>query len=164
LQDYLKELAVITFIGHKYGYNIADAGITSASLQRWTYSQLTGYDAIQWRQNYYVGLNNNYQTFVEYINSYIDGIKSIDIDFCNVHWYNGIKCSGGFNLASSTFMKACGKTAVICNEFGIRMNSVSLFDSTVNEIRSKVKYAVAYSGKNDPGKAINLTSEMLNGL
>ena len=162
IEDYLNELSVITAVAHAYGFKVADAGITSTSLRRWMYSQLTGDAQEQWKATYYVGLNNNYTTLLKAVNAYTEGIKRISIDFTNVHWYNLVSCGAGFESATQTYMKACGKTAVVCNEFGIRTNSTELFRETVDEIRGKAYYALAYSGaSSSSGKAITLTDEML---
>jgi hypothetical protein len=161
LQDYINELSIITSVGHKYGFKISDGGITYASLQRWTYSQLTGNAQEQWRRCYYVGLNDNYDAFLNMINTYIAGAKKIGFDYSNVHWYNAMMCSNGYGTASSTFMNACNKKTSVCNEFGIKTSSLTLFTETVDEITGNSKYAVAYSGTNQENKAIKLTNSML---
>lgn len=165
IKDYINELEIITRLAHKHDFKISDAGITSASLQRWMYSQLTGTEKDNWRLNYYVGLDNNYDALVSMVNNYIDGAKKIDFDYSNVHWYNAHKCSDGFGTASKTFMKACKKDTVICNEFGIKTNSDELFNETVNEIKGNAFRALAYSGTDvSSGKAIKLSDDMLKML
>jgi hypothetical protein len=161
LQDYINELSIITSVGHKYGFKVADGGITYASLQRWTYSQLTGTAQEKWKQQYYVGLNNDYDAFLNMVNTYIAAAKKIDFDYSNVHWYNTLMCNNGFGTASKTFMLACNKKTSACNEFGIKTNSLTLFTQTVAEITGNVLYAVAYSGTNQQDKAIKLTNAML---
>ncbi len=161
VQDYINELTIMTSIGHKYGFKIADAGLTHASLQRWMYSQLTGTAQEQWKRDYYVGLNNDYDGLLDMVNTYIAGAKKINFDYSNVHWYNNKTCANGFATASQTFMTACNKKTPVCNEFGIRTNSLTLFTQTVDEISGNALYAVAYSGTNQDRKAIKLTKAML---
>jgi hypothetical protein len=164
LQSYLKELSIMTTAGHKYGFKIADGGITSGALQRWIYSQLAGTAQDQWKDNYYVGLNNNYNALMNIVNTYIASAKNINFDYSNVHWYNTIICNNGYSTASKTFMTACNKKTSVCNEFGIRANSLTLFTQTVAEITGNALYAIAYSGTNQKGKAIKLTDAMLHVL
>jgi len=164
LQAYLRELSIITSIGHKYGFKIGDGGITSGSLQRWTYSQLTGTAQEEWKKNYYVGLNNDYDGLLNIVNTYIASAKNINFDYSNVHWYNTIRCCGGYATASLAFLKACKKRVQVCNEFGIRTSSLNLFTQTDGEITNHALYAIAYSGSNVTGKAITLTDEMLQVL
>jgi hypothetical protein len=164
LQDYINELAIMTSVGHKYGFKIADGGITYASLQRWTYSQLTGTAQQQWKLTYYVGLNNDYDGLLNMVNTYIAAVKKISFDYSNVHWYNTAICGNGYGTASQTFMIACNKKTPVCNEFGVRTNSLTLFTQTVDEITGYALYAVAYSGTNKKGKAVKLTDPMLQVL
>ena len=164
LQDYLNELSIINTVGHKYGFKISDGGITSGALQRWTYSQLTGAAQQQWKTKYYVGLNNGYDSLMNIVNTYITSAKKINFDYSNVHWYNSVKCGNGFSTAMQTFMNACNKKVPVCNEFGIRTSSLTLFTQTDNEIKGNALYAVAYSGSNIKGKAITLTDAMLQVL
>jgi hypothetical protein len=164
LQDYINELSIMTRLGHKYGIKIADGGITYASLQRWTYSQLTGTDQQLWKQNYFVGLHNNYDGFLNMVNTYISAVKNINFDYSNVHWYNITACNNGYKTASQRFMVACNKTVSVCNEFGIETSALSLFTQTVNEINGNALFAIANSGTNQPNKAVILTDSMLQTL
>jgi hypothetical protein len=166
LQDYLAELSIITSVGHKYGFKIAEGGITSTALQRWTYSQLSGDEQDEWFQDYWVGLNSgyDYDDLMNIINTYIDGAKNIDFDYSNVHWCNPQTCSGGFSTATQTYMKACNKKSVVCNEFYIKTNSLDLFNATVDEIKGNTAFGLAYSGSNNSNKAIELTDAMLEAL
>lgn len=165
VQGYLKELAAITEVGHKYGFKIADAGLTSTGLRRWMYSQLSGGEAAQWKLNYYVGENNDtYNPLLKAVNDFKAGIKNIPVDYLNVHWYNIESCYNGFEKASKTYKNACGKNIIICNEFGIRTNSEKLFDETVNELKGLTWYAIAFSGSGGKDKAVTLTDNMLDAL
>lgn len=164
LQDYIKELSIITTVGHKYGFKIADGGITSGSLQRWTYSQLSGTAQTQWGKKYYVGLNNDYNGLLNIVNTFISGAKKINYDYSNVHWYNTFRCGNGFVTASQAYMKACNKKQVMSNEIGIRTSSLTLFTQTVNEVTGKTPWAIFYNGSNIKGKAIKLTDQMLQVL
>lgn len=165
LQNFLNEFSAITTVGRKYGFNIADGGITSGALQRWTYSQLTGSEKEQWSRDYYVGNNaDDYLSLMNIVNTFVARAKIINYDYANVHWYNTSDCDNGFERASQIFMNACGKSTVVCNEFGIRTNSQTLFDQTADEIRGNAKYAIAYSGTNKSGKAIKLSDPMLDYL
>ncbi len=165
LQDYLAELAIITEIGHKYGFKITDGGITGNALQRWTYSQLSGAEQEQWKEEYPVNLNGgdvDYDYLMDMIDEFIDGVQDIDLDYINVHWYNARTCGDGFATATQAFMKACNQKRVVCNEFGIRSNSFDLYSATVDEIRGNADYAITYSGTN--GQAVFLTDAMLDEL
>jgi len=170
---YLAELKFLTTIAHQYNYKVADAGITSTALQRWMYSQLTGQDAIQWKRDYFVGEKlPNYLPLLKQVEYYISKIKEIPIDYLNVHWYNAVKCSNGYPGAAGTYLERCGKTEVITNEFGQKIPSLPVWKQTVKEVSTfntlagpkTTKYALAYSGVGDAGKAIELTDEMLKEL
>jgi hypothetical protein len=167
LQDYLNELAIITNIGHQYGFKVTDGGITATSLKRWTYSQLTGEEQEEWLDTYWIGLESGYKYYdynalMNIINTYIAGVKNINIDYSNVHWHNDSECGGGFGIAAQAFLNACNTNEIVCNEFSISTNSLYLFSSTVDEIRGNAKYAVAYSGNDKDELAIRLTDAMLD--
>jgi len=164
LQDYINELAIITAVGHKYGFKIGDGGITYASLQRWTYSQLTPAAQEEWKQTYYVGLNKEYDEFLDMVNTYIAAAKKINFDYSNVHWCNQTACGNGYRTATQAFMIACNKKTTVCNEFGIKTNSLTLFTQTVDEINGNALYAIAYSGRNLESNKIKLTKAMLSVL
>jgi|GEM_PF-6628083 len=161
LQDYINEVSIITSVGHKYGFKIADGGITYASLQRWTYSQLPPSEQEQWKQKYYIGLNDDYDGFLDMVNTYIAAAKKIDFDYSNVHWCNQTKCENGYRTATQKFMIACNKTTTVCNEFGVKTNSLTLFTETVNEIKGNALYAIAYNGTGKENDKIKLTNAML---
>jgi len=150
----------MTSVGHKYGFKIADGGITYASLQRWTYSQLPATEQEQWKQKYYVGLNDDYDGFLGMVNSYIAAAKKIDFDYSNVPWCNQTTCDNGYRTATQKFMIACNKTTTVCNEFGVKTNSLTLFTQTVNEINGNALYAIAYSGSSRENDKIELTTAM----
>jgi hypothetical protein len=40
VSDYVTELSIVVDEGHKAGFKVADAGITSNNLGRWVYSQM----------------------------------------------------------------------------------------------------------------------------
>lgn len=162
IQHYLRELEIVTSIGHKYGFKIAGAGITSKGLGIWMASRTTGAASIMWKKM--AGVNSIPSAYINRVNGYMDSVRHTGVDYVNVHWYNEKDCSNTFRKASQAYMNACGATGVICNEFGIKSNSPELFRQTVNEIRGNVAFAVAYSGVNDPGKAVTLTDEMLSSL
>lgn len=162
IQHYLRELAIVTKVAHKYGFKTSGAGITSKGINFWMASKTSGDTALMWKKM--AGSTGNMATYVKRVNAYIDGIKSVDADYINVHWYNEANCSNKFKEAAHAYMQACGKTGVICNEFGIKTNSAELFRQTVKEIKGTVDFAVAYSGVNGDGKAIKLTDEMLSTL
>ena len=83
-----------------------------------------------------------------------------------MHWYNIDGCFDGFDKCTEAYKKASNKTSLICNEFGIKLNSEELFDATVNELSGKVAYAIAYSGTGtgDGKSAVRITERMLEGL
>jgi len=161
LQDYINELTILNSVGHKYGFKISDGGITYASLQRWTYSQLTGTEQEQWKQTYYVGLNSGYDELLDMVNTYNAAAKKINFDYSNVHWSNSTTCGNGYRTATQAFMIACNKKTPVCNEFAVKTNSLMLFTETFNEINGNAFYAIAYNGTNRDNKAITLTNEML---
>lgn len=167
IDQYLNELAAITEIGHKYGFKIADAGITSTGLRRWAYTQLSAAEADEWFQQYWVGGKmDNFNLLIKAVNYYAEGIRNIPVDYLNVHWYNINGCFDGFDKCAEAYKKACNKTNLICNEFGIKLNSEALFEATVNELNGKVAYAIAYSGtgKGDGESAVRITDPMLEHL
>lgn len=170
LEDYLAEIAAATNIGHQYGIKVTDGGITATSLKRWTYSQLSGEEAEEWLNTYWVGLQEGYKYFsysalMNIINTYTTFVKNIAMDYSNVHWHNDTECGNGFATATEKFRTACNKSETVCNEFNIATSSLDLFTSTVNEIKDgNAKFAVAYSGNDYDEKAVKLTDEMLKAL
>ncbi len=156
IQDYLTELAIVTNVAHKYGFRIADAGISGSALQQWTYWQIQSKD---WAINYKVPYNSdNYKLLLQAVDQYAAGIKNIPIDYLNAHWYEQDSCYNGFQTAVNLYKTACGKSKLISNEFGIRgVYSDKLFMNTVNEVRGNVSYGILYSGNN----AINISPEQI---
>lgn len=164
IDDYLNELAAITEVGHKYGFKIADAGITSTGLRRWAYTQFSEEEAAEWFEQYWVGGKlDNFNLLVKAVNYYTASIRNIPIDYLNVHWYNIDGCFDGFDKCTEAYKEASNKTSLICNEFGIKLNSEELFDATVNELSGRVAYAIAYSGTGtgDGKSAVRITDSML---
>ena len=170
LEDYLAELAAVVPIGHQYGIKVTDGGITSTSLKRWTYSQLSGEEAEEWLDTYWVGLEEGYKYFsysalMNIINTYTDFVKNVDLDYSNVHWYNVNECGYGFATATEKFRQACNKALTTCNEFYISTNSLYLFQQTVDEIKNgDPEVAVAYSGTDTDEKSVKLSDDMLEVL
>ncbi len=165
ISDYIAELSAITTIGHKYGFKIADAGLTSTNLRRWTYSTLSGAAATTWATNYFVGPRlDTYATVIQTVNNYAALINTVPIDYLNVHWYNVDACYNGFKTASQAYLKACNKKLIMTNEFGIQTNSTALFNSTVDELRGVASYSISYSNNNSGGDAISLTDQMIKDL
>ena len=164
IPDYLAELSAITDVAHKYGFKVSDGAITGTALRRWMYSQLSGDEQDEWKQDYYIGLNYDYDEIMDIVNTFIDGVQNINIDYLNVHWYNVTGCYYGFETATQTYLEACNKKLLVCNEFGIRTNSLNLFDQTVDEIKQgNPVYAIAYSGGNKDN-SVQLTDAMLGDL
>lgn len=171
---YLNGLKVITHVAHTYGFKVADAGISSTSLERWMYSQLSGAEALLWKKDHWVGENKpNYNPLIKRIEYYISQIKNIPIDYLNVHWYNKEKATHDFPKAAGTYLKRCEKTEIVTNEFGVKKTTdFDVWDKTVDEVstfktddgKKVTKYALAYSGQGEDGKAIELTDEMLKEL
>lgn len=160
---YLNELSICTEVGHKYGFKIADAGITSTSLRRWMYSVLTGDEQTKWANQYFTAhTRDDYNTLVNTVNQYCLGAVNIPFDFSNTHWYNDSTVNGGFDLASKTFAMACSKQSIyrVNNEFGVKNTAV--WSDTVKEIAGNVAYGIAYSGQNKINEAVLLSPEMLN--
>lgn len=165
VQQYLKELKIVTEIGHKYGFKIADAGITGNNLARWTYRKISSDSSAWWKSKYFVGLDNKYELMITTLDEYAKGVKDIPIDYINMHWYNKTESNGGYLIASKLWMKATGKTASINNEFGLDIHSTSLFLQTAEEIRaSGAAIGIIYSGMDYEGKAIKITPEMIQQL
>jgi len=171
---YLYGLKVITHVAHTYNFKVADAGISSTSLERWMYSQLSGAEALLWKKDHWVGENKpSYGPLIKRIEYYISQIKNIPIDYLNVHWYNKEKATKDFPKAAGTYLKRCEKTEIITNEFGVKKTTdFDVWQKTVDEVSTfktdngeKVtKFALAYSGSGEDGKAIELTDEMLKEL
>ena len=165
ISDYIAELSAITEIGHKYGFKIADGGLSSTNLRRWTYSTLSGDAANTWANNYFVGPRlDTYPTVIQTVNSYAASISTIPLDYLNVHWYNIDACYNGFKTAAQAYLKACNKQLIMTNEFGIKTDSCPLFDSTVDELSASAYYAISYSNNTKGGDAVSLTDEMIKCL
>lgn len=162
--NYLPELNLFNSLCQTAGFKTADGGLTSTALQRWNYSNLSGSDALAWKSHYFVGLSDDYANFLIRINAFLDGISFIPLDYANVHWYNNISAYGGFPSAAGFIKEQTAKDKLITNEFGIKTNTFTLFQQTVNELKDDVEYAIAYSGINTSGKAITLSNQMLSFL
>lgn len=168
--QYLNELAILTEVGHKYGFLIASAGLTGNGLGRWTYSKLTGAEKTAWGKNYFVGLKKDYDLMVKTIDEFCEGAKRIDYDFANTHWYNKDKVSGGYPRALKLYMDACGKTRAINNEFGIKattskVNKLLLFAETIKEmVASGIEIGILYSADGRDNNAELITDEMIRTL
>ncbi len=151
IQDYLNELAIVTSVGHKYGFKISDAGISGTGLQYWAYSQIVSVGVKRaWAKKYNVPFGSaNYKYLLDAVGLYAKGIKNIPIDYLNVHWYETNTYQDGFAFAAELYQEFCDKTALICNEFGIRGTySNNLLSETINSVKGIVDYAILYSGNN----------------
>lgn len=167
IDDYLEELAIVTEVGHEYGFKVADAAITGNNLERWTWCQLRGEMADWWEQRYFVGKNNAYWRMVALVTKFAMGVRDIPIDYINHHWYNEERCHGGLSLAIACYKRIIGKIGLplVNNEWGLDINSQHLFEETKKEVENAGAHIlVAYSGVNEPGKPIRLTDEMLSML
>jgi hypothetical protein len=168
---YLNGLKLIVDLAHTYNFKVSDAGISSTSLERWMYSQLSGPEALLWKKDHWVGETNpNYQPLIKRIEFYINQIKKIPIDYLNVHWYNKEKATNDFPKAAGTYLKRCEKTEIITNEFGVKKTTdFDTWQKTVDEVSTfqtdegdKItKFALAFSGTGQEDKAINLTDDKL---
>src|SRR6478735_2020816 len=163
IDDYLRELAIVVDEGHKAGFKVTDAAITSNALQRWNYSQLSTNCANWWKAHYFVGLQNDYTNYINSINYYASKVKSIPIDYINFHWYNNTACSNGLSSALYNWLTATGKSVSTTNEWGVK--DTALWSCTVAEVIGvNPAHAIAYSGVNDPNNAALLTADMLKVL
>ena len=171
---YLTGLKLATQVAHAYDFKVADAGISSTTLERWMYSQLSGAEALLWKNDHWVAENKpSYDPLIRRVEYYISKIKDIPIDYLNVHWYNKEKATNDFPKAAGTYLKRCEKTEVITNEFGVKKTTdFDVWQKTVDEVsrfntdagQKVTKFALAYSGKGTEDKAIELTDEMLREL
>lgn len=168
ISDYIKELKIVVDIAHKYGFKITDGGITGNNLGRWTYTQLSGDSAAWWKDNYFIGENNeSWDQMLQDVADFTRMIKGVPLDYINTHWYNKDNCPGGYPIAIEKYKQATGKGFIpLCNnEFGIKINSEELWIKTLDEIEAAgAEIMIAYSGVNQPGKAITLTDRMLKEL
>src|SRR6478609_46944 len=163
IDDYLRELAIVVDEGHKAGFKVTDAAITSNALQRWNYSQLSTNCANWWKAHYFVGLQNDYTNYINNINYYASKVKGIPIDYINFHWYNNTACSNGLSSALYNWLTATGKSVSTTNEWGVK--DTALWSCTVAEVLGvNPAHAIAYSGVNDPNNAALLTADMLKVL
>lgn len=166
---YFSELDIVTEVGHKYGFKIADAGITSTAIRRWTYTQLDSEEQSDWELKYFVGKNmSNFKPLIDKVNLYIDNVKNIPIDFPNIHWYNINQCYNGFEVCSEKYSDLLSHYSFVSNEFGIIVNDVSvdklnLFKQTAVELKDNI-YNIAYSDAKNAGNAEALTTEMIDYL
>lgn len=162
IQDYLTELAIVVEVGHKCGFKVADGGITGNGLGRWTFTQLNDADKRTWAQQYYVGQNaENFQPLIAMINAYLQGIKSIPVDYLNFHWYGNKGCYNGLKTALAHYRNVTGKDIpFISNEWGVR--DASLWSCTVDEIKEvNPVIGIVYSGTDQDNKAVKVDAEML---
>lgn len=171
---YLNGLKLATQVAHSYDFKVADAGISSTTLERWMYSQLSGAEALLWKKDHWVAETKpSYDPLIKRVEYYISKIKDIPIDYLNVHWYNKEKATGDFPKAAGTYLKRCEKTEIITNEFGVKKTTdFNVWQKTVDEVstfktdngKKVTKFALAYSGQGNDDKAIELTDEMLKEL
>lgn len=138
---YLNILATVVDENKKFGFPISDGGITDGGIKGWNDKRL------------------NFDKFIA-------DIKNISIDYLNFHWYESANALKHYDLkqVATNWMNACGKKVIINNEFGIRTATLLLWQSEVTALKGFASIAVAYSGINDPNKAITLTSDYLQAL
>jgi hypothetical protein len=137
IQQYLAELSICTEVFQSYGFKVSDAGITDGALKNWAKGKLD-------------------------ISEYTEGIKSIPFNYLNVHAYTSDEIAALFNVitVSKAYQQEAGKDDVVSNEFGIRSANLALWKTFVAQIKSFVKYGIAYSGTTT-SQAIPLTQDML---
>lgn len=141
IQDYLTELSIVVEVGHKYGFKVCDAGITDGAIKQWYSGKLD-------------------------LTEFFTGIKTIPTDTVNFHWYVSADAVKAYDvkIVALAYMQACGKTHIVNNEFGIRTDTPDLWLALIGALKGFADCAIAYSGVNDPGKAIQLTPDMINEL
>ncbi|MGN6352812.1 MAG: hypothetical protein ACTHLB_05450 [Parafilimonas sp.] len=154
VQDYINELKVVVEIAHAHGFKVADSGTTTVGLTGWYASTLNPIELLAFRKDYFIN-----KKIIPYVNQFVNLIREVPVDYLNVHLYNE-NFGGRFPKITEAFANACGKEALTCNEFGVKKSE--LWATTVAEIKAcNLHHAIAYSGMNKPGKAIQLTEKNL---
>ncbi len=184
ISDYLNMLKVAVEVAHYNGVKIANGGITNPQAVILTYNWLNSIgrseDADLLSDN---AMDTRIARFVknpdmksdlgqkvtdaEYL---IEGLKNIDVDYVNLHWYEPLKNKLANNTGSITpsalslvleYLNEIGKPVII-GECGQTNSNPNLTSSLLKEISSKdVAYAIWLSGDNGVTKALNVGLDLL---
>ena len=189
ISDYLNMLKVAVEVAHSKGVKVSDGGITNPQISLLIYDYLISQNqrdeasrfgksamsarVLKFAQSH--NMNSDMGKKLEQAQKLLQGLRNIDIDYVNLHWYEPLSEKGTANVSASigavtpgalghavSFLKAVTGKDVILGECGQINTSASLTSSMLQEIASTgVPYAIWLSSDNGTTKALNSGKSLL---
>lgn len=183
ISDYLNMLKVAVEVAHSKGVKVSDGGITNPQISLLIYDYLVSQNQRDEADSFgNAAMNARVLKFAKshdmssdmgqklsQAQKLVQGLRTIDIDFVNLHWYEPLSEKGTTNLSDNTgavtpgalshavdfLTKFIGKP-VILGECGQVNTNASLTTSMLQEISATgVPYAIWLSSDNGTTKALN---------
>ncbi len=189
IKDYLNMLKVAVEVAHSKGVKVSDGGITNPQVSLLIYDYLMNQNRRSEAASFgKSAMNARILKFAQNHNMATDlgrklaqaqelvaGLKDIDIDYVNLHWYEPLSEKGTENISNYTaavtpnalgyavqYLKAVTGKDVILGECGQVNSNASLTLSMLQEIsKSGVPYAIWLSSDNGTTKALNSGRSLL---
>ncbi|MEO7209854.1 MAG: hypothetical protein ABIY35_02825 [Chitinophagaceae bacterium] len=180
--DYLNMLKVAVDVAHSHGVKVSDGGITNPQISLLIYDYLVSQNQrdeadrfgnasmdgriLKFAKTH--DMNSDLAQKLSQAQKLVQGLRNIDIDYVNLHWYEPLNKKGAGSLSDNTasvtpgalkhaidfLTKITGKT-VILGECGQVNESASLTTSMLQEIAtSGVPYAIWLSYNTATTKAL----------
>lgn len=189
IKDYLNMLKVAVDVAHSKGVKVSDGGITNPQVSLLIYDYLLSQNrrndavsfgnsamnsrVLKFAQNH--DMNSDMGKKLAMAQELVQGLKNIDIDYVNLHWYEPLSEKGTENISNKIsavtpkalgfaveFLKAVAGKEVILGECGQVNSNASLTLSMLQEIsKSGVPYAIWLSSDNGTTKALNSGRSLL---
>ncbi len=189
ISDYLNMLKVAVDVAHSKGVKVSDGGITNPQISLLIYDYLLSQNqrndadrfgntamnarVLKFAKNH--DMTSELGQKLSQAQKLIQGLRTIDIDYVNLHWYEPLSEKGTANLSNNTdavtpgalghavdfLTKVIGKPVII-GECGQVNTNASLTTSMLQEISATgVPYAIWLSGDNGISKALHSGSSLL---
>lgn len=189
ISDYLNMLKVAVEVAHSKGVKVSDGGITNPQISLLIYDYLIsqnqrdeanrfGSAAMNARVLKFAkshNMNSDMGQKLDQAQKLVQGLRNIDVDYVNLHWYEPLSEKGTANVSASigavtpgalnhavSYLKAITGKDVILGECGQINTSASLTTSMLQDIASTgVPYAIWLSSDNGTTKALNSGNSLL---
>lgn len=189
ISDYLNMLKVAVDVAHSHGVKVSDGGITNPQISLLIYDYLVNQNqrdeadrfgnaamnarVLKFAKNH--NMTSDMGQKLSQAQKLVQGLRTIDIDYVNLHWYEPLSEKGTTNLSDNTdavtpgalghavdfLTKIIGKP-VILGECGQVNTNASLTTSMLQEISATgVPYAIWLSSDNGTTKALNSGRSLL---
>ncbi len=183
ISDYLNMLKVAVDVAHSHGVKVSDGGITNPQISLLIYDYLISQNqrdeadrfgnaamnarVLKFAKNH--DMTSDMGQKLSQAQKLVQGLRTIDVDYVNLHWYEPLSQKGTTNLSDNTgsvtpgalghavdfLTKVIGKP-VILGECGQANTNASLTTSMLQEISATgVPYAIWFSADNGTTKALN---------